>query len=345
MKRNRSVGMPRMLSPIGAASALVVALGFSVTPSLGQTPKMSMGIPAIPPVFVGVQEMVAEKQGFFAKYGIDVKVRNFANGSEASRAVVAGNIDASLSPTPLVINQISNAGIGLVGIYGTEKPDYYLASTDPNATCKSVVGQPVGVDTPGGALSIALKNMLAGCGISINQVQQVALSANVPTAVAAGQLKYAVLHLDGIMAVQDQTGKSVKIITDYQAAKPVYHNMVVVALRKTLAAKRDQYVRLVAALISAERYMRDPANRSTVAKIATATGRSEKEAALALEKYIDMGFWPHDSNGITKANIEAVARDQVKAGNIRPGKIVAPYDRVVDLTIFPEALALANKNR
>lgn len=344
MKGNRRVGMPRVLSVIGAASALVLALSFSATPSLAQTPTMTMGIPAIPPVFVGVQAMVAEKQGFFAKYGVDVKVRAFANGSEASRAVVAGNIDASLSPTPLVINQISNAGIELVGMYGTERPAYFLASTDPNADCKSVVGQPVGVDTPGGALSIALKNMLAACDVSIGQVQQVALSANVPTAVAAGQLKYAVLHLDGVMAVQSQTGKSVKIIKDYQAAKPVYHNMMVVAMRKTLAAKRDQYVRLVAALIAAELYMRDPANRSTVAKIATATGRSEKEAALAIEKYIEMGFWPHDSNGLTKANIEAVAQDQVKAGNIRPGKTLASYEQVVDLSIYPDALALVNKS-
>ncbi|MGE5536094.1 MAG: ABC transporter substrate-binding protein, partial [Acidobacteriota bacterium] len=90
MKTNRNVGMRRVLSVVGAASVLAAALSFGVTPSLGETPKMSMGIPAIPPVFVGVQAMVAEKQGFFAKYGLDVKVRPFANGSEASRAVVAG---------------------------------------------------------------------------------------------------------------------------------------------------------------------------------------------------------------------------------------------------------------
>lgn len=329
---------------IALAAAFLLALGLAPTAAVAQqSDKMSIGLPAIPPIFVGVQTMVADKQGFFKKYGLDVQVRNFANGSEASRAVVSGNIDASLSPTPLVINQISNANVDFVGIYGNERPAYYLASTDPNADCKSIIGQPVGVDAPGGALSIALKNMLTRCGASIEQVQQVALSANVPTAVAAGQLKYAVLHLDGMMAVQNQTGKPVKTIVDYRAVHPIYHNMMIVVRRDRLAANRDHYVRLIAGMIAAERFMREPANRAAVAKIATATGRSETEAAMALEKYVEMEFWPHDKAGLGKPNIEAVAGDQIKAGNIRAGKTVAPYERVVDLSVYDDAVKLMNK--
>ena len=57
---------------------------------------------------------IAEKQGFFKKHGVDVKIRPFDNGTAAARAVVAGDVDLAWSPTPPVINQISNADVPLV---------------------------------------------------------------------------------------------------------------------------------------------------------------------------------------------------------------------------------------
>lgn len=325
-----------------AAFAATLAIA-STAGTTARAATLTFGLPAIPPIFVDVQAMVAAKQGFFKRYGVDVTLRNFPNGSEASRAVAAGDAALSLSPTPLVINQIANAGVNVVGIYGDEHPDYYLVSVDPKATCKSVAGQPVGVDAPGGALSVALKYMLAKCQVALSQVQQIGLSANVPTAMIAGQLNYAVLHLDGLMAVEAQTKKKLKIIMDFGSALPVYHNMLVIVRRDKLAANRDQYVRVIAGMIAAERYIRDPANRVTVAKIAAVTGRNETEALRALDEYVKMDFWPHDSAGLAKANIEAVAKVQEKAGNIRPGKTPPSYERVVDPSIFADAMALVKK--
>jgi ABC-type nitrate/sulfonate/bicarbonate transport system substrate-binding protein len=252
-------------------------------------------------------------------------------------------VDASLSPTPLIINQISNTGIAYVGIYGTEKPAYYLASLDPNATCKGMAGEAIGVDTPGGATSIALKNMLASCGLSIKDVQQVALSANVPSAMIAGQLKHGILHLDGVIAVEDQTGKKINPVVDYLAVRPVYHNMLVVVRRDKLAENRDRYVRIVAGLIAAERFMHDPANYAAAAKIAAPTGRTEKQAEEAVKRYVEIGFWPHDAAGLTKANIEAVEEEQVKVGNIRPGKTPVAYEDLVDPSIYKDAMEMVDK--
>ena len=57
---------------------------------------------------------VAEKQGFFKKHGANVEIKPFDNGTAAARAVVAGDIDMAWSPTPPVINQVSNADVPLV---------------------------------------------------------------------------------------------------------------------------------------------------------------------------------------------------------------------------------------
>ena len=64
------------------------------------------------------------------------------------------------SPTPPVINQISNAGVPLVAVYGMPNPDWVLGTTESGKTCKDLVGQDVGVDSIGGARSVALRSML-----------------------------------------------------------------------------------------------------------------------------------------------------------------------------------------
>ena len=110
--------------------------------------------------FASTIAYVAEKQGFFKKHGADVEIRPFDNGTAAARAVISGDIDLAFSPTPPVINQISNAGVPLVAVYGMANPDWVLGTIDSGKTCKDVVGQEVGVDSIGGARSVALRAML-----------------------------------------------------------------------------------------------------------------------------------------------------------------------------------------
>ena len=134
-----------------------------------------------------------------------------------------------------------------------------MGSTDPNATCESLKGAPIGVDSVGGARSIALKTLLlGGCKMKIEDVQQVALSSNVGPAMIAGQLKFGVLHIDDVPVIEDETKKPLKHVVTQQMAKPLDHYLMLVANTDELKKNRDGYVRLVAGLIEAERFMRDP---------------------------------------------------------------------------------------
>src|SRR5260370_398725 len=163
-----------------AKSIMLIACltALAAGPAAAQGRKMIRAAGGIPPIFAAVQLYVAEREGFFKKHGVDVEVRPFDTGTAAARAVLAGDIDISLSPTNLVINQISNAGANVVAIYGFPAPDWILASIDPGKTsCKDVAGQPVGVDAVGGARSIALRIMLIACpGPEIEEVHPVPLS-------------------------------------------------------------------------------------------------------------------------------------------------------------------------
>jgi ABC-type nitrate/sulfonate/bicarbonate transport system substrate-binding protein len=274
---------------------------------------------------------------------VDVTVRAFETGAAASRAVASREIAVALSPSPLIISQVANTGVPLVGIWGMEHPDWLIGSMDPGATCASLKGAPIGVDSVGGARSIALRTMLVACKMKIDDVQQVALSSNVGAAMVAGQLKHGVLHIDDIPVIEIESGKKLKAVVWQKDSRPVDHYLFLVAHRDEVAKNRDAYVRIVAALIDAERFMRNPANHEKVAKHAAPTGRSGKIAMQALKDYIAMEFWPKEHNGLARKNIEVVGKIMVKVGNIKGGKQPAPYDRIVDTSIWNDAIKLAKK--
>src|SRR6185437_9663787 len=192
-----------------SAAAFATLLVAGSHPAAAQGKKLVVAVPGVPPIFASVIAFVADKEGLFKKYGATVEVRPFDNGTAAARAVIAGDIDMALSPTPPVINQASNSGAPFVAVYGMPNPDWVLGSTEAGKTCKDIAGQSVGVDSIGGARSIALRSMLVGCpGVKIDQVQQVALGSNTAPAMIAGQLKFGVLHLDDLAVMQVQ-GKPV----------------------------------------------------------------------------------------------------------------------------------------
>ncbi|MGB8435223.1 MAG: ABC transporter substrate-binding protein [Burkholderiales bacterium] len=315
-------------------SALAPAAGFAQQ-------KMTLGIPGIPPVFGGTIALVAEKEGFFKKHGVDVTVRAFETGAAASRAVASGEIAAALPPTPLIISQVSNTGVPLVGIWGMEHPDWVIGSMDPAGSCEGMKGQPVGVDSVGGARSIALRTMLVACKMKIDDVQQVGLSSNVGTAMVAGQLKYGVLHIDDIPVIEHESKKPLKVVVTQKDSRPIDHYLLLTVRKDNLAKNRDAYVRMVAGLIDAERFMRDPANHARVAQDAAPTGRSADFAEKALKKYIAMEFWPQGTDGLTKKNFEVLGNVMKKVGNIKPDKEPVPYETLIDVTIWRDANAMA----
>jgi NitT/TauT family transport system substrate-binding protein len=329
------------MAPRGVVRAACAALVLALAPVAGLAQqKMTLGIPGIPPVFGGTIALVAEKEGFFKKYGVDVTVRAFETGAAASRAVVSKEIEAALPPTPLIVSQVSNTGVNLVGIWGMEHPDWLIGSMDPAGTCATIKGQPVGVDSVGGARSIALRTMLVACKMKIDEVQQIALGSNVGAAMVAGQLTYGVLHIDDIPVIEAESKKSLKVMITQKDSRPIDHYLLLVVDRDNLAKNRDAYVRMVAGLIDAERFMRNPANAAKVAQDAAPTGRSADFAEKALKKYIELEFWPQGKDGLTKKNFEVLGQVMKKVGNIKPDKEPAPYERLVDVTIWRDANAM-----
>ncbi len=324
-----------------AAVLALAALTLAQSTMAAESRKIVFAVPGIPPIFSSVLEVIADKEGFFKKYGADVEVKFFESGTAAARALITGDIDLAASPTPLVTAQISNADANIVAIYGQPSPDFLLASVDPSKTqCKDLAGQPVGVDAIGGARSVALGEMLRPCGITLQQVEQVPLpSTGTQEAMIAGRITFGVIHLDEIPVLESQ-GKKVTIITSINKSNPVSHFGLFIVRRDRLAANREGYVRLMAGIIAAAHWIRDPKNLDKAAEIATVTGRTKDEAKAAIPKFNAINFWPADTDGLDRTKLEAVIATQVKTGNIKPGKTPVTYDRLVDRSVWRDANAM-----
>jgi NitT/TauT family transport system substrate-binding protein len=326
-------------------AAVGVALATLAGPAAAQSKKLVLALPGIPPIFAAVLPYVAEKEGFFKKHGVDVELRPFDTGTAASRAVIAGDIELSMSPSPLIINQISNANANVVGIFGYPNPDWILASTDPSKTnCKDIVGQPVGVDAVGGARSTALRSMLAGgCpGVKVEDLQQVALSSNTAPAMVAGRLSFGVLHLDDIAVLETQ-GKKVSILLEMKKTNPTSHYLLIIARQDKLKENRDAYVRVVAALVEAARFLDDRKNADRVAAAAAPTGHNAQIAKAALKQFKEMSFWPVEDDGMDRTKLEAVTQLMVRTGGITAGKEPVKYERLVDKSIWQDAAKLVKR--
>ncbi len=332
------------MTKIRIAAILATAIVLAASAARAADAPFVFGLPGIPPVFLAVQEYVAAEQGLFKKYGVDVQLRPFDTGAAAARAVAAGDIDFTVSPSPVIINMVGNANVPVVGIYGLENPDWLIASSDPSIkTCKQLSGKAIGVDTPGGARSIALRQITAPCGLKIEEMEQVALGSNTSAALIAKQIHVGVLHIDDLAAIEANLGTPLTVVTTLKEVKPVSHYNLFAVRADKLAQNRDRYVRVIAALIDAEAFMRDPKNADRVAKIAAVTGRSVPEAKDSLKKYLALEFWPNGTDGLGEKNIESEIRTQVVVGGIQQGKEAPTYAKLVDRSVWKDALELTKK--
>lgn len=339
----------RRITPL-AAAAIAVSLGAGAAQMAQAADKISMALPGIPPVYGGTVVLTGKGAGIFEKYGLDVTVKPMNSGAAAAKAVDAGSVDVSLSPSQFVVRMVSNAGAPLKAIWGMENPDWLIGSMDAGKTsCAAMKGQGVGVDSKRGARWIQLNTFLARkCKMRIEKdVPTVPMSSNVGTAMASGQITFGVLHIDDIPVIQRMSGKKVHVVARIEDVVPGVHYLMAIVRRDTLAKKRDSFVRLVAAMRDSVAYMRDPANAEKVAKFAAATKREKADSISALNAYNKMEFWPNGHAGLGKSRIEKAVGNQVRVGKItkgrggiKPDKTPVSYEKMVDLSIWSDASKL-----
>src|SRR6266581_2127565 len=310
-----------------AGAAAVAALGLAAcggssggnsggSSAAGALPTVTLGSPGIPPVISGLLPYIAQKEGFYKKYGVNVTIRSFQTGTDATRAVADGQINMAIMP-PAQLMELAAKGVALVGIQGQEVPDWVVVSTDPAVTsCAQLKGQGVTVDAISGIRYTALASMLKSCGLTIKDVKPLVLPGNnAPQAVIAGKMH--------VVMKMSQTNPG----TMYE----MYG-----VLKSSLAKNRKAYVDVIAAQIAALNWMTTPANLDKAAQLGTVVGDPQPVMKAALQQYFQMGFWTLGGSGMPQANVDKMIHTQVAVGNLTAS--TAPsYAQIVDQSVYADA--------
>ncbi len=350
MKRFVSGRVARIAAVLAVGGTLLLSAATAGTAAPGRhsakraANSIVVGLPGIPPVFLGVRPYVALQAGYYKKWGVDVTLKGFTTGTDAVRAVQAGQIDAAWSPTPFALTLISK-GTPLVGIEGMDKVDWLVGVNSSSLrTCADLKGQNIGVDSIGGARYAALQAMLTKCKLTIQDVHPVVLPGNAAIqAMLAGQIHASVLHLDDLAEASKQ-GEPVRKILTLTQVDPYQHYDMLVATKDTVAAKRALLVKMLAADIAATRYMYNPKALNRVSQIATVTGHDVSVNKVALKEYLALKWWPLDRSGLGIAPITRTIYENVKLGNISEG--AAPkWKDVVDTSLWKRAFTLVNRKK
>ena len=315
--RGRAVRVAVVLAAVAALGGSAGAA--SAAPHAQKLTTITLGVPGIPPVFLGVMPYTALEQGYYKKYGVDVQIKGFTSGTDAVRAVQAGQIDLAWSPTPFAMTLISK-GTPLVGIEGMDKVDWVVGSNSSSiSTCADLKGQNVGVDSIGGARYQALQAMLTKCKLTISDVHPVVLpGASAIQAMLAGQLHASVLHLDDLAEAASQ-GTPVKTVVSIAQTDPFQHYDMLVGLRSNIQAKRAAMINFLKADIQTIRYMNNPKALNRVAGIGMIVGHNLPVTKTALKQYLKLGWWPLNKSGLGSASLTRTIYENVKLGNISAG--------------------------
>jgi NitT/TauT family transport system substrate-binding protein len=325
---------------IAAVAALVVGVTTaSAAPKAHAASKLTtltLGVPGIPPVFLGVMPYTALQQGYYKKYGLDVQIKGFTSGTDAVRAVAAGQIDLAWSPTPFAMTLISK-GTPLVGIEGMDKVDWVLGSNSSSVTtCADVKGQNIGVDSIGGARYQALQAMLTKCSLTIQDVKPVVFpGATAVQAMLAGQLHVSVLHLDDLAEAASQ-GTPIKKVVTIAQTDPYQHYDMLVTLRSTIDAKRAALINYLKADIQAIRYMNNPKALGRVAQIGMVVGHNQAVTTTALKEYLALNWWPLNRSGLGIGTIKRTVFENVRLGNISAGN-PPTWSQLTDTSLWKAA--------
>lgn len=330
-----------------AAAVLVSAAAAPAAPSRHGSQKddsITLAYPGIPPIFMAVRPYVAQNMGYYKHYGVNVTLKGFTTGTDAVRAVLAGQVDAAWSPTPFALTLIAK-GNPLVAIEGMDKVDWLVGSNSSSIkTCSDLKGQNIGVDSIGGARYQALQAMLTKCKLTVQDVHPIVLPGNTAIqALLAGQIHASVLHLDDMALAQSQGATITKVVTIAQT-DPFQHYDLLVTTKANLAAKRAAFVKMLEGDIAATRYMYNPKAIDRVAQIATVTGESSAVTKTALQQFLDLKWWPLDRSGLGVAPITRTIYENVKLGNIPVGN-PPTWKQVVDSSLWKQAFAAVKKRQ
>lgn len=345
-KRQRGTLVLSSILAVAAATALA-ACGSSGGGGGSSALPVRIALIGPPPLNESLWANVAKAQGYFQDVGLNPSFMYFGHGTDVAKSVVSGSVNVGLDPTGSNIELVAQ-GVHLAGIAGMNNQDWIVGVANPTVTtCQQLKGLTIGDDGPNNARRLFLAQALESCGLTLNDTKHVAIGStpsDIVKAAVSGQISAAVLHAPELAQIRAQAKvKTWHAVEAPTAIKNGHYSMFSV-MKSYLAASTGKQVaiRTVAAYILARNWIMNPANANAFAAItAKAEGESQATALAGNKLLAKVPFWA-PGNGLAETNLNGDVKELVASGSVNTGQAPS-YSSLVDLSIYPKALALAHK--
>ncbi len=334
------VGLRRLIASglMASLAAMTLAACGGTTPATTAQgmDNITIGLALSPPKVVFLAPYVAQQEGFFAQEHLNVRMLNMPNGLETELGTTSGAIDFGFSSaTDAIESAAAGSPIHAIWSYGTKLDTVCLAAPSINTT-SDLIGKAVGSTGTGGFSYTLLNACLAPANVDVSQVKPVNMqrSAFVP-ALASGRIYAAVFHADDAYVVMHQV-PGIHVLNNENESYPNWWYGGVTVLDKYAKANPDVTKRFLMAMMLADRWMNDPANRDALIQIGTqATGEDQDAVAYAVDFMVKGQIWPNNQGlDQTQVNYTAGQLYQLKEIPSQPS-----FSQIVDTSYADAAVA------
>ena len=260
--------------------ASIMIVGLLPTASRAQMTEVKMGL-----AFVSARATslwVAEREGYFRKHGIDLKLLQVRGGTQGAQALLSGGIDMSFADPASTISAVA-AGAELIEVMAiTTIMPYYLVGAPGVKSVAALKGKRVassGMGLSSSRLALLVAFPRLGLDPARDNITLVGAGAEPErvAALASGAIAATVLAPEFRSRI-DQLG--LNILADLRALNIAWEHDAVVTSRKTLQTRRDMVERVVKALLEGNAFVLNPANRASVLELLrTRLGLKSREDA------------------------------------------------------------------
>ena len=298
--------------------------------------KVVFGVPVTPPNVVHIPPYIAKELGYFAENNIEVELVTFEGGTQTLRGSVAGGLDITgTSSDPAIIAAAKGAGTKVLGTYSHKLSQSMLVQGDIK-NCKDLKGRKIGIQEVGAFNEVMSRAVLASCGLTPKDVQYVPVSTKgrVP-GLLANQIDTAILHVDQAIVAKKKKPE-LNILVNLWEPLPKWLYAAYIAPEKEIAANRQLYIDLMAALVKANRFIYN--NKAKTVEIATKYTQQDSDAVTQTYDILaNAGAWPVN-DGLPKDMVEWTINKQVELGSIKAEEKPS-YEKLIDVSIIQAALA------
>jgi ABC-type nitrate/sulfonate/bicarbonate transport system substrate-binding protein len=281
--------------------------------------------------------MVAEREGYFAKEGLNFETVPIPGGGEKLiEALHDGMADVSHVATPFLIQAALKGSDAVAVVTEFSNPIYSLVAKPQIKSYADLRGKLLGVAAETGSITISIRKLLAMHGLQRGDFEARFVDGTPErlSCLTAGDCMAVPLGQPQDFVAMRQGYRLLGLSTE---AVPEFVYTVTAARRSWAQANREAVVRYVRAMGQAFRFIRDPARRTEVVRtIVETTGFPEANARLTLQLYFEPERHVLPQRGeISMKGMATAIAFMGEAGVLK--EPLPPPDRFVDLQYLKAA--------